>query len=1814
MAEYKGLNIRFRGDMSDMSKALHMLSSDAKAAQGNLTGIGNALKSAKTNGEALNRQLGQLKLDTLSEQLRIAQDRLSAYTEAQPKLQSQLESTRARFEAQKATVEAMGDKYDALASGAKAAMAEVAEAQRDLSSARTWAEAAEDCDQYAAAQDRIADAQSRLDAAMAAGDAQFEETRTAFGTAQGALNSLEKQERSQSKALEENTRKMYESEAAAKAMAVKVRDASVAFDASQTGLSKFNESATEWSERAKKVGDSLTGIADKLTLVSTVAAATFGRSVISSAEDFGNAISQLGGYLNIHGQALDEMSDQALKWGKDTQFSATEAAQAMNELAKGGMTQAQISGGAMQATMELAAAGQLDMASAAEVAVQAIKTFGMEAGDASAIADALAGAANTSTAEVVDLANGFKYVGGWASMAGWNINDVSGALALLSDHGLQSEMAGTALRNVMQRLAAPTKKAAELMQSYGFSVRDSQGHMVNATEMVRRLNESFDSLTEEQRQKALNDIFGARALPAAIALMDEGADKLQQYIDATDNAGYATEMAKTRMGDLGWALEFLRGEAETASVNLGNALAPTITSVAKAVEGALEWFNSLTDAQREGIAQTALHVAAFAPFVSVLGHVASGVGTLAQAIGTTASVFGTFATALKTTSTVGEAFAATAGAMEMSTGALAGAMAGPIAVGAGVALAAIGALAAAIKEGIDHENEMAEATTGLTDAVANMEPTIQAAADSALSLADGMSMSADEVERSAEDLLDSQRKLTGSIKDTWDELGTNTGLIESYVRQIEELADKSQPTEAEQQKLRAAVDGFNSVAGTSIEVVDELTNKLSAQPAVIREIADAYKEYAKTQAVMESYADVQKQLVENAIEQQKYEALVEQGVKARAESQDGATGKTIEQIQAAEKAKVALQEAKEQEDSLNESVKALESMMGKGGKSADEYAKLLDDTGTAAKSTADTVADEADEAADAVATASDEAVTALKRANEDIETEAKRAADDALTNLRRELDAAYDARKTELDREKDQLSQALSDERDRLADAWAQERKEIEDANDKAYDLRKSELDREYKALSDSLSKERDAIKTANAKRVSELKAANDKAEKAYKATLDSRYKNLKSTLDAEAKAEAKANDKRLSELKAAQKKATEIYKDETKERLKQIDEEYKAQVKLLEANDGRREIDARIKELEAEGEAEKRAATKREQDEKVAQLKSDVEKAKSRRKRMEAEKALNDYLAEIAQKQRDWEREDEIDRLKEQKELIAEETANKKEELKKQYDDKKSAYEKDREEELERIAAEQQQDYENLEAALTAQEELRKSANEKRLEREKAENDARVAAMAEQNEADETALAEHLANLLTQRAESDATMLEQRKLQNEAELQQMAEFAEAEVKQMEADAKLRIEQMEAEDKLRVDELALRNESELTMLKQANEDRLTDEKRAAEDRMLAMKREHEDAETELKEHGTKVKTEVDKTGREVTRKVTSTSKAVVSSTKSTNKQIDDDDRKIHAAMRKRSSETGRALETNAAKTGNTVKSTTQNDTQTLANRLLWFKDQAGSYTTLTAEAIIRNMKSAEGGIKDPVEKGTKDATSAISTGKSDVSHEAQEFVRAMTDPFFDMHGRGSGYGSDLTLGISGGMGDNEWAVRNSADSLAWAQERADMSGDGHTWGADLAINIGNGMYDYSYHVGDAAGFIARVIADNLQHSVPKKGILHEGGRGEAVWGEDLVMNIVDGMRAKEHELTRQTRRMAGIVRGGFADGAGVAAVVPSISSAVSMGVHEALRNGVPQSAGVTVVVKEMHVRKESDIRAVSRGIYALAEDARRRSM
>lgn len=407
--------------------------------------------------------------------------------------------------------------------------------------------------------------------------------------------------------------------------------------------------AAEAGGRIYSAGQQVADAGDTMTAGVTVPLAAIGTAATKTAIDFESSMSRVSGALNDPSANMEELRQLALDMGADTVFSASEAGAAMEELAKGGLTAADIKGGALKTTMDLAAAGSLQLADAANVTVQAMGAFGLTADETGEAANALAGAAAASSADVSDLTQGLSQVSAQAHSAGWSIQDTTAVLGAFADAGIRGSDAGTSLKTMLQRLAAPTDKSAAMMESLGINVRDANGNMLDAAGVAGELQAKLSGLDSATRDAAIQTIFGADASRAALVMMNQGTEGIQRYTAATNDQTAAQRLADSQMGETERSIEEMNGAIETASIQVGSALAPAVTDAAEAVGGAADAFSQMDEGTQQTVIGFGLVAAAAGPVLSVTGRITKGVGSMVTAFGRAKQDVATYADALTTT-------------------------------------------------------------------------------------------------------------------------------------------------------------------------------------------------------------------------------------------------------------------------------------------------------------------------------------------------------------------------------------------------------------------------------------------------------------------------------------------------------------------------------------------------------------------------------------------------------------------------------------------------------------------------------------------------------------------------------------------------------------------------------------------------------------------------------------------------------------------------------------------------------------------------------------------------------------------------------------------------------------------------------------------------------------------------------------------------------------------------------------------------------------------------------------------------------------
>ncbi|MEA1264253.1 phage tail tape measure protein [Microbacterium sp. STF-2] len=358
-------------------------------------------------------------------------------------------------------------------------------------------------------------------------------------------------------------------------------------------VGKKSKKSSEEQEKQRQATEQQISAAKQLSaalLIAGTAVAALVTLSIAKSTEFDAAMSNVRAATMATTAEQQKLGEAALDAGADTAFSAREAADAEEELAKAGLSVAEIVGGSLNGALALAAAGQLQVARSAEIMATTLKQYSLEGKDAGHVSDLLAAGAGKAQGSVDDLAQALQYVGPVAAGLGISLEETTGTLALFASQGQLGERAGTGLRGVLMSLTSPSALAAKTMKEYNVEIFDGNGKMKSLAAISQQLKGAFGGLTEAERSAALGRIFGNEQITAARVLYEGGAKAVNEWTDAVDESGYAARQAAMRQDNLAGDIEKLGGAFDTALIKTGSAANDVLRSMVQGITELIDMY------------------------------------------------------------------------------------------------------------------------------------------------------------------------------------------------------------------------------------------------------------------------------------------------------------------------------------------------------------------------------------------------------------------------------------------------------------------------------------------------------------------------------------------------------------------------------------------------------------------------------------------------------------------------------------------------------------------------------------------------------------------------------------------------------------------------------------------------------------------------------------------------------------------------------------------------------------------------------------------------------------------------------------------------------------------------------------------------------------------------------------------------------------------------------------------------------------------------------------------------------------------------
>lgn len=445
-----------------------------------------------------------------------------------------------------------------------------------------------------------------------------------------------------------------------------------------------------------RIGQSLQGLSTMALAASSALAGVFVYKTVKSFADFDEAMTNS---LSVMGQVdaamREKLINTAREVGRTTTVSAKEAAQGYYYLASAGLSAAEAMA-AMPKIARLAEAAHIDMATATDIAVNALRAFGLEVEDIEHVNDTLIGTVTRTNTNLLQLAEALKYVAPVAHSVGWSIEEVSAAIGILANSGIKGSQAGTGLRRVLSELLNPSDRAREVFQELGLTMDDLNPKTHSLTEVLQTLKEHGATTAQVMA------IFGDRGGNVALNLMEASTATQNLTEQLRGLKGETENVASIQETSLSAQLKKLKNNIEDVSITIGEQLAPVIEQLSGKLtelaqnENVKNFVKEFGTGMADGFTAMADAMAGVSSGLTQLGP---GFGRVLGALTALAMVVGPILIAFKALASVFSAVSAAAGvigpmlsAIGPALGALAAAIGWPI-IAIGLLIAAIAALA-----------------------------------------------------------------------------------------------------------------------------------------------------------------------------------------------------------------------------------------------------------------------------------------------------------------------------------------------------------------------------------------------------------------------------------------------------------------------------------------------------------------------------------------------------------------------------------------------------------------------------------------------------------------------------------------------------------------------------------------------------------------------------------------------------------------------------------------------------------------------------------------------------------------------------------------------------------------------------------------------------------------------------------------------------------------------------------------------------------------------------------------------------------------
>lgn len=400
------------------------------------------------------------------------------------------------------------------------------------------------------------------------------------------------------------------------------------------------DSFKETGNSVQKAGKNVSKVGSTLTKKVTLPIVGLGTAFVKLGSDFDETMSAVQAISGATGDEFEKLREQAMHLGATTQFSAQDAADGMVMLARAGWDVDSIMA-TMPGLLHLAAAGNLDLATASSITADTMSVFNMSMEDSVRAADVFAKGANSANTTVELLGESMAYGGASAAAAGMDIEQTVAIFAAFADAGIKGSRAGTVFEAVMRDMRDAVEDGHIAIGDTSIAVYDAEGNMRSLTDIMLDVEEATAGMTTEQRDAALAAIFNTQALRGVNVMLQTGVGNIKDFEGELYNSqGTADSTAAIMRDNLKGAVEELTSAFEGLAIEFSDILTPLVRDFVERLTDLIQKFIELDDSTKETIVKIAAIAAVVGPVILIIGKFIEAVGFITKGIGYVISAIG----------------------------------------------------------------------------------------------------------------------------------------------------------------------------------------------------------------------------------------------------------------------------------------------------------------------------------------------------------------------------------------------------------------------------------------------------------------------------------------------------------------------------------------------------------------------------------------------------------------------------------------------------------------------------------------------------------------------------------------------------------------------------------------------------------------------------------------------------------------------------------------------------------------------------------------------------------------------------------------------------------------------------------------------------------------------------------------------------------------------------------------------------------------------------------------------------------------------